>query len=69
MKITSFEVGVSYNYNLINTVEEVLMLEHGEPVIGEHAIHLQDISLDYNVWFIYDGWTQNGGTFRCVYAE
>jgi hypothetical protein len=68
MKIKEFEIGKDYRYSQIpeENTDEIEVLAYGSEYLGQHAIHLREHETETDVWFVWDGQT-NEGIFKCVY--
>ena len=68
IKMKKYIVGKSYRYSEIpeESTDELQVNDYGSEHLGQNAIHLRDHKTETDVWFIWDGQT-NEGIFKCVY--
>lgn len=65
-----FIVGKDYRYSDIpnEDTDELTVSEYGLDYLGQNAIHIRYHKTETDVWFIYDG-QSNEGIFKCVYNK
>jgi len=63
-------VGKDYRFSEIpdEDTEDLTISEYGLQMLGHLAFHIRQHSTETDVWFIYDGYT-NEGIFKCVYNK
>ena len=70
MKLTKFIVGQSYGYSEIpeHTTKKLEVNNYGSEHLGKNAIHLRHHKTLTDVWFIWEG-QSNEGIMKCVYND
>jgi hypothetical protein len=68
MVVADFVVGKSYTWETIEKCENVTEdADFGPCICDKNAIYVSDGKLD--VWFIYEGYNDHGGIYKCVYSN
>ena len=70
MEKEKYIVGKDYRFSQIPETDtnNLTVSEYGLEYLGQHAIHLRYHDTETDVWFIYDGYA-NEGIFKCVYNK
>lgn len=65
-----FKVGRTYRYSELpeNSTEEYEVNDYGKEYIGQNAIHIRIHKTETDIWFVWDG-QSNEGIFKCVYNK
>ena len=68
MEPENYTIGKDYRYPEIpkEDTEEYTISEYGLELLGQNAIHIRFHATETDVWFVWDGMT-NEGIFKCVY--
>ena len=63
-----FIVGDNYRFSEIpeEDTEEYTVSDYGQDYLGQNGIHIRFHETETDIWFIYEGQT-NEGIFKCVY--
>jgi len=63
-------IGKDYRYSQIpeEDTEEYTVSSYGQDYFGQNAIHIRYHKTETDVWFIYEGQT-NEGILKCVYNK
>ena len=64
----NYIVGENYRYSGIpqESTDDIEVNEYGPDLIGMNAIHLREHETNTNIWFIWEGLTDEA-MFKCVY--
>jgi hypothetical protein len=65
---TQYIVGKSYRYSEMpdEDTDDMTVTDWGLEYLGQNAIHVRYHKTETDIWFIYEGQT-NEGIFKCVY--